>query len=90
MPYIDEYNREAALLCPKGPGELNYKITRAIADYLLDEGLTYGTLNTVIGVLECAKLELYRRIASPYEDKKMVKNGDLVEYKELQLKAITS
>ena len=30
-----------------------------------------------MGVLECAKLEAYRRIAVPYEDSKVVANGDL-------------
>ena len=27
-------------------------------------------VNDFIGVLECIKLELYRRVATPYEDKK--------------------
>jgi len=30
-----------------------------------------------VGVLECAKLELYRRIAAPYEDEKIVETGDV-------------
>lgn len=31
----------------------------------------------IIGALECCKLELYRRIAAPYEDIKIGENGDV-------------
>ncbi|MCX7429393.1 MAG: hypothetical protein NTW96_27685 [Planctomycetia bacterium] len=37
----------------------------------------YSDLNEMIGALECCKLELYRRIASPYEDKKAAENGEI-------------
>ena len=33
----------------------------------------------MVGVLECAKLELYRRMAAPYEDEKIEDNGDVYE-----------
>jgi hypothetical protein len=33
----------------------------------------------MIGVLECAKLELYRRVAAPYEDAKCEDNGDVYD-----------
>jgi hypothetical protein len=39
--------------------------------------LRYAHLNEVIGALECAKLELYRRIAVPYEDQKITESGDV-------------
>jgi len=39
--------------------------------------LKYSNLNELIGVLECAKLELYRRVAAPYEDEKALINGDV-------------
>jgi hypothetical protein len=39
----------------------------------------YAHLNEAIGVLECAKLELYRRIAAPYEDRKMGETGEVYE-----------
>jgi hypothetical protein len=60
-------------------GELNYLITTLIQEYILREGLSYATLNEVIGVLECAKLELYRRVVTPYEDSKIQENGDVYE-----------
>ena len=59
------------------PGELNYLITCLVDDYLRVEGLTYSTINTVIGALECAKQEAYRRVAAPYEDGKRAKHGEV-------------
>ena len=42
------------------------------------EGLTESPVSgKVIGALECAKLELYRRIAAPYEDTKIQENGEV-------------
>lgn len=58
-------------------GELNYLITCLVDDYLQVEGLDYANLNDAIGALECAKLELYRRIAAPYEDNKRAKHGEV-------------
>lgn len=61
-------------------GELNYMITRMVDQYLKDKKLSYASINEVIGVLECAKLELYRRIAAPYEDIKISQNGDVYSF----------
>lgn len=80
MPYIDQVIRKhmkTSQLHVMIPGDLNYAITSLVNDYLGDHGVSYHTLNECIGVLECAKLELYRRIVAPYEDKKMKENGDV-------------
>jgi len=61
-------------------GELNYVITRLCHSFLEYHGIRYDTLNTIIGVLECAKLEAYRRIASGYEDGKALSNGDVLPH----------
>jgi hypothetical protein len=58
-------------------GMLNYCISRIIAELLSAEGTTYNRINTYIGVLECAKMELYRRVAADYEDDKARANGDV-------------
>lgn len=81
MPYIKQ-DRRAPLWAydskPQNAGELNYLITKFIDEYLKGQGeVRYAHLNEVIGVLECAKLELYRRVVSPYEDTKIVENGDV-------------
>ena len=78
MPYIEENNREALESeTPLNPGELNYKITKICIDYLNAEGKCYKTINDIIGALECAKLEFYRRVAVPYEQTKIEENGDV-------------
>jgi hypothetical protein len=62
--------------CATTPGELNFAITQAIITYLGSDP-HYKDFNEVIGVLECMKLELYRRMAAPYEDRKCAENGDV-------------
>ena len=56
-------------------GELNYVITRLIMDRLGEP--TYSKLEQAMGVLECAKQELYRKVAGKYEDMKCVENGEV-------------
>jgi hypothetical protein len=79
MPYIKEGVRASIDLYAKtkNTGELNYKVSQLIDYYIDDHKLSYQTLNDVIGVLECLKMEVYRRIAVPYEDKKIDENGDV-------------
>lgn len=80
MPYIDAEARERLDRGgkPETPGELNYAITRLADDYLLRKGgVRYAHVNEVIGALECAKLELYRRVLAPYEDAKLARTGDV-------------
>jgi hypothetical protein len=60
---------------PETEGELNYVITQFIKLYLGPKP-NYAKYNGAIGVLECAKLELYRRKVAPYEDTKILENGD--------------
>lgn len=84
MPYV---NPEARARIDAGAraqdaGELNYAVTRLVDTYLSaaaerDGRLRYAHLNEAIGVLECAKLELYRRVAAPYEDEKIAESGDV-------------
>ncbi len=58
-------------------GDLNYIITTILTKTLDRQGIRYQTLNAIIGALECSKLELYRRMISPYEDTKVETNGDV-------------
>ncbi len=80
MPYIAPEDRERLEGggLPETAGELNYAITRLVDEYLMRKGgVRYAHLNEVVGVLECAKLELYRRLAAPYEDRKIEESGDV-------------
>lgn len=59
------------------PGEVNYVLTQCLHTIIRRHGLRYSIVNDLIGVLECCKLELYRRVAVPYENKKIEENGDV-------------
>ena len=85
MPYIDREDRDELDydgVMPSSPGELNFVITRLVNKYINTIGpLRYRSINEAIGVIECVKLELYRRIAAPYEDKKMEEVVNIKESK---------
>jgi hypothetical protein len=92
MPYVNRKERERIIPldrfthkptgelevgdATRNEGNLNFAITALVNAYLNQHGLNYKNINAVIGVLECCKLEAYRRIAQPYEDKKIRENGD--------------
>jgi len=84
MPYISQRTRNEFVLdrgfslpyTIENPGELNYLITELVKVYrATNHG--YQAINDIIGALEGAKLEFYRRIAAPYEDLKIEGNGDV-------------
>lgn len=91
MPYIKQENREELDLhlapladvlkkrCDhtnEPAGDLNYAVSY-LTDALLGGRVNYAMINKLIGALECAKMELYRRVAAPYEDVKIAENGDV-------------
>ena len=82
MPYIDKKTKEIIASENKleNAGSLNYAINQLVADYMEQNKFCYQTLNDVVGAMECAKMELYRRIAAPYEDEKIGDNGDVRPY----------
>lgn len=61
-----------------GPGDLNYILIKFVHIIIATRKKNYALLNALIGTLECCKLELYRRIVSPYEDEKIAENGDVL------------
>ena len=82
MPYITDARRmemEEGACEMRTAGELNFGLTTLVDDFLdrQPDGLSYAAINEAIGALECAKLELYRRIAAPYEDEACARNGDV-------------
>tara|TARA_R110002020_G_scaffold21782_17_gene73892 strand:- start:73 stop:360 length:288 start_codon:yes stop_codon:yes gene_type:complete len=92
MPYIKQEDRDTldyhidylsvAVANGDSPyGEINYCISRMFNNLIKAEGLNYNQLNSLIGVLECAKMEIYRRVAAPYEDKKINENGEVFTHK---------
>jgi len=79
MPYIKSEQRininDGVL--PMNAGELNYAITTMLIGYVQLKGLNYQTINDIVGAVEGAKLEFYRRVAAPYENVKIKENGDV-------------
>lgn len=83
MPYIKQDNRASLdaianlvndMSSTVSVGDLNYLITKIL---LSMDPKSYSDYNALIGVLECCKLEFYRRACAEYEDKKIVENGDV-------------
>lgn len=71
------------MLCSKPEdraGILNYVITVLIDNaYGPLSGAKYRDYNEAIGMLECCKLEFYRKAAAPYEDLKEKENGSVLD-----------
>lgn len=82
MPYIpkSEKNRVDEDNLITNAGQFNYALNQVISIYIEQNKLNYQTMNDIIGAMECAKMELYRRMVAPYEDKKILQNGDVKPY----------
>lgn len=62
-------------------GEINYCFSRIVANLMGNP--SYNKVAMITGVLENIKQEFYRRIATPYEDKKIDENQDIPEYQQI-------
>lgn len=86
MPYIDQKGRDfyerngleqlvnAVVSDGVTAGDLNYLFTRLAMAYT-SKNMNYQKINDVLGALEGAKLEFYRKRVSSYEDIKEKMNG---------------
>ena len=87
MPYVRREDRTERLVDASvmGAGEavdvgqLTYLLVATCAEYMIINGqpFSYALFAEVIAALECTKLELYRRIGTPYEERKKQENGDV-------------
>jgi len=83
MPYINKVSREYLdsyiVDISKGissTGDFTYCIFK-LMKILCEKEKNFAKLSSLIGGLECAKTEFYRRIVAPYEDEKIKENGDV-------------
>jgi hypothetical protein len=87
MPYIEEKERPPIDLhlepiinmiadCQLSPGDLNYIITRIVIAEVAGNA-RYASYEAMLGRLEAVKLEWWRRVMVPYEDRKRDQNGDV-------------
>ena len=87
MPYIKKTDRSVidAKIAPlldhikslpveDQDGALNYSVTKIIKHVYPKK---YFHFNRAMGVLSAISHELYRHIIGPYEDEKIVENGDV-------------
>ena len=87
MPYILQKHKFKMMDNHTHPGELNYKLAALVDKYLAEKGgPSYRNYNDVIGVLECLKLEIYRRFVGPYEGQKLIDNGEVFFHSSSRVK----
>lgn len=81
--YVNQQMKEDRLLSNEELatvlGDINYCVSRIIS--ILMGRPSYPKIAMITGVLENIKQEYYRRVAQSYEDKKLIENGDIHEYK---------
>lgn len=58
-------------------GNLNYFLS-CVLDRVYNKN--YQEVNNAVGMMICATLEYYRRLAVPYENQKIFENGDVYEH----------
>ncbi len=86
MPYITQTDRaefehiEEMIqdFPPTCAGDIQYMIAILIREYMRNNDYRYQTMNDVMGALNGANLEFYRRYVGPYEDECIEKNGDVM------------
>jgi hypothetical protein len=84
MPYIKKSERQILdnlvihfLRHGRIHGRLNYFIFKLTKEAIKLNGESYGAYKEILGELECAKFEIYRRMVAKYEDTKIEENGDV-------------
>lgn len=82
MPYIPQEQRdpldeaiEELVHSKLSHGEMHYLITTLLMSRYTKDG--YEDLQAALGLLEAVKLEFYRRVVAPYENKKRRLAGDV-------------
>lgn len=98
MPYISASRRSAiagpiftALKNIDTAGDLTYAITLLLHLSLtrrVGVPLNFDALHSVIGILECAKLEFYRTVVAHYEEAKIDVNGPVSALDDLEQEAL--
>ena len=80
MPYCEPERRAEldAGAVAKNVGELTYQVTSVVEEFRKTRGtMHFQDHADIIAALECSKLEYYRRVVVPYENYKIVANGDV-------------
>ena len=62
-------------------GDLNYVICEIVGRYIAQTGVSYTKMSEKIDTVHDAETELRRRLLDPYEDQKIIDNGDVPSFK---------
>ncbi len=81
MPYLEPKDKDRLLdhMYPTNGGELVYLLTVMALRFWTKSTRRFEAICTVIGALVCTAFEFYRRVAVPYENRKIKSNGDVYE-----------
>ena len=90
MPYVKEEVREYLRNITDAidrralttPGMLEYLFAYIANDYLYLADLNHDSITDIRGALSGALAEFNRRVAFPYEDTKIIENGDVYDTSE--------
>jgi hypothetical protein len=80
---VEVFHDEPTRVAGERAGHLNYIITTLLLRFYkkltkrFGLKIRYADYNEIIGVLECLKLEMYRRQVATYEDEKIKSEGDV-------------
>jgi len=87
MPYISRENRPHIDHCIEdllpfiiSKGDLNYTICEIVGKLILSSKISYTQISEWIDAVDGAENELRRRLLDPYEDMKVIENGDVPSF----------
>lgn len=90
MPYVKFADRKRLsgainwnAMVPANAGELNYVISLLVGEYVVRKGLKYQVIAEAQAAMSGALDEFNRRVAGPYEDTAIERNGDIAPYAAL-------
>jgi hypothetical protein len=92
MPYIKQEDRTSAIKAAistlakalENKGDLNYAVCELTGQLILKSGgMGYTNVSNWIDGVHGAERELTRRLLNPYEDEKILQNGDVESFVKL-------
>ena len=90
MPYIKDKDKlemndaiNDLLMFIRSKGDLNYAISELVGKLIVSTGISYTNMSEKIDAVHDAECELRRRLLDPYEDKKIIENGDVTSFKSI-------
>ena len=90
MPYITDNEKKKFIklinnlvIYINSKGDLNYVICEIVGQYIAQTGVSYTKMSEKIDAVHDAEAELRRRLLDPYEDKKILENGNVPSFKTI-------